>query len=164
MPQTTRSSLSISAADSYQLDSYTPGMDSYVYAVAIFAFILLLFTFGTHQSIWMPMYDFMQLCMTIILVNVTFPPNMLYTVKSCFASAFTFLPNFFSSAFVQAAFTKEANNNNIYSIMQDGAFLRVFGYLYTVLVVFLVLLLIIFLIGKRTANKDIKKWAKSFVR
>jgi uncharacterized membrane protein required for colicin V production len=48
--------------------------------------------------------------------------------------------------------------------MQDGAFLRVFGYLYTILVAFLILLLIIYLIGKKSHNKDVKKWAKSFVR
>ena len=164
MPQTTRSSLTVNAADNYNLDYYNPGIDGYIYAVVISAFILLLFTFGTHQSIWMPMYDFMQLCMSIILVNVTFPPNLLYSVKSLFGSAFTFLPNFFASAFSQAAFTKEANNNNIYSIMQDGAFLRVFGNLYTVFVAFVIILLIIYLIGKKSPNKDIKKWAKSFVK
>jgi len=128
------------------------------------AFILLIFSFGTHQSIWMPMFDFMQLCMSIIFVNVTFPPNLLYTVRSCFVSAFTFLPNFFASSFSQAAFSKDSNNNNIYSLMQDGAFLRVLGSLYTILIAFLIILLVIYLIGKKSPNKDIKKWAKNFVR
>lgn len=164
MPQSTRSSLEVNTAENYQLQYYNAGIDGYLYAVVMFSFILLLFTFGAHQSIWMPMYDFLQLCMAIILVNVSFPPNLLYSVKSLFGSAFTFIPNFFASSFSQAAFTKEANNNNIYSVMQDGAFLRVFGHLYTVLIVFLVVLLIIYLIGKKSSNKDIKKWAKSFVR
>ena len=112
----------------------------------------------------MPMFDFMQLCMAIILVNVSFPPNLLYTVKSCFVSAFTFLPNFFTSSFKQAAFSKDSNNNNIYSLMQDASFLRVLGELYTILVAFLIILLVIYLIGKKSPNKEIKKWAKNFVR
>jgi len=102
--------------------------------------------------------------MSIIFVNVTFPPNLLYTVRSCFVSAFTFLPNFFASSFSQAAFSKDSNNNNIYSLMQDGAFLRVLGSLYTILIAFLIILLVIYLIGKKSPNKDIKKWAKNFVR
>jgi hypothetical protein len=99
MPQATRAELEVNTADNYSIEYYNPSIDTYLYFVAIFAFILLLFTFGTQQSIWMPMFDFMQLCMAIILINVSFPPNLLYSVKSCFVSAFKFLPNFFSSSF-----------------------------------------------------------------
>lgn len=164
MPQTTRAEFEVNSADNYSLEYYNSSIDSYLYAVVMLAIILLVFSFGTHQSIWMPMFDFMQLCMAIILVNVSFPPNMLYTVRSCFVSAFTFLPNLLASSFSQAAFSKDSNNNNIYSLMQDGAFLRVLGSLYTILVAFLIILLVIYLIGKKSPNKDIKKWAKNFVR
>ena len=164
MPQTTRAEFEVNSADNYSLEYYNSSIDSYLYAVVMLAIILLVFSFGTHQSIWMPMFDFMQLCMAIILVNVSFPPNLLYTVRSCFVSAFTFLPNLLASSFSQAAFSKDSNNNNIYSLMQDGSFLRVLGSLYTIFIAFLIILLVIYLIGKKSPNKDIKKWAKNFLR
>jgi hypothetical protein len=164
MPQTTRAEFEVNGADNYSLEYYNSSIDSYLYAVVMLAIILLVFSFGTHQSIWMPMFDFMQLCMAIILVNVSFPPNLLYTVRSCFVSAFTFLPNLLASSFSQAAFSKDSNNNNIYSLMQDGSFLRVLGSLYTIFIAFLIILLVIYLIGKKSPNKDIKKWAKNFLR
>ena len=164
MPQTTRAEFEVNSADNYSLEYYNSSIDSYLYAVVMLAIILLVFSFGTHQSIWMPMFDFMQLCMAIILVNVSFPPNLLYTVRSCFVSAFTFLPNLLASSFSQAAFSKDSNNNNIYSLMQDGSFLRVLGSFYTIFIAFLIILLVIYLIGKKSPNKDIKKWAKNFLR
>lgn len=117
MPQTTRAEFTVDTANLYSLDSYNPGISSYLSFVAIFAFILLLFTFGTHQSIWMPIYDFMQLIMTCVLINVTYPPNLLYSVRSSFASAFTFLPSFFTASFQKAFFDSKVSNNNIYSLM-----------------------------------------------
>ena len=55
-------------------------IDGFLYAVAIYSFILLLFTFGTEHSIWMPIYDFMQIIMLFIFININYPPNLLYSV------------------------------------------------------------------------------------
>ena len=80
-------------------------IDAFLMLIAVLAFILLIFTFGTHQSIWMPIYDFMQFIMGLILVNITFPPNLLYSIRSSLASAFTFLPNYFGSLYSDAPFS-----------------------------------------------------------
>ena len=164
MPQTTRSSLQVDTSSLYSLDYYNSSVDGYLYAVAVMAFVLLLFTFGTQQSIWMPMFDLLQLLMSLILVNVVFPPNLLYSIRSCFVSAFTFLPNFFSRSFSQAAFDRASNNDNIYSLMQDGSFLRVLGPLYFILLVAIVVVLAIWVLSKRCWSKEVKTWAKAFVR
>jgi hypothetical protein len=95
MPQTTRSEFTVDTDNLYSADSYNQGISGYLSIVAIAAFILLLFSFGTHHSVWMPMYDFMQFIIVCIFINVTYPPNLLYAIRSSFASAFTFLPNFF---------------------------------------------------------------------
>ena len=105
MPQTTRASLTVDSNNIYPLSSYSPGIDAFLMLIAVLAFILLIFTFGTHQSIWMPIYDFMQFIMGLILVNITFPPNLLYSIRSSLASAFTFLPNYFGSLYSDAPFS-----------------------------------------------------------
>jgi hypothetical protein len=164
MPQNTRSSLTVDTSNLYSLNSYSPGVDGFLMTLAVLAFVLLFFTFGTQQSIWMPMYDFMQGVMVLVLVNATFPPNLLYSIRASFASALTFLPNFFDSSFTTAAFSKKSSNNNIYSLMQDGAFLRVLGCLYFVLLMLVIFLLFALLLSKKSPNKEIKKWSKSFLR
>ena len=164
MPQTTRASVTVDTVNSYTLESYSPGIDGFLMAIAVFAFVLLIFTFGTHQSIWMPMYDFMQLIMSLILVNVAFPPNLLYSIRSSFASAFTFLPNFFGSLFSDAAFSKDSNNNNIYSLMQDGSFLRVLGVLYFIATMLVAFIIVVAIFSKKAPNKEVKRWCKSFLR
>ncbi len=125
---------------------------------------MLLLTFGSHQSIWMPMYDFMQLVVCCAFINVTYPPNLLYSIKSSLISAFTFLPNFFGNSFTKAMYDKDYNNNNIYSLMQDAAFLRVLGSLYFIVVMLIVILIFIGILSKRSPTKEIKKWAKHFLR
>lgn len=115
--------------------------------------MLLLFAFGTHHSTWMPMYDFMQSIMIIVFINVTLPPNLLYSVKSSMKSAFTFLPSFFSSAFDSPPYNKEYNNNNIYSLMKDAAFLRVIGSIFFVLLMLVVFMVIVGILSKKAPRK-----------
>jgi hypothetical protein len=121
--------------------------------VVILSFLLLLLTFWTNHSIWMPMYDFMQMIMVLIFVNGNYPPNLLYSVYKTFGSALTFMPSFFSSAFKQAAYNAGLINNNIYSLMQDAAFLRVLGPLYTFLIVVIAVLLVVLLVSKKSPTK-----------
>ena len=62
------------------------------------------------------MYDYMQLTMVLILVNVTFPPNLLYSIQRLMGAAFTFLPNMFKAAYSHAIYNEKYLNNNIYSL------------------------------------------------
>jgi hypothetical protein len=164
MPQTTRSTLTVDSANVYSLDSYSPALDGFLMLVAVVAFILLLLTFGAQHSIWMPMYDFMQYVLCLVLVNISYPPNLLYSLRSALASALSFLPNFFSGSFEKASFSPSTNNNNIYSLMEDGAFLRVMGHLYFVLLVLALFLGVVLILTKKAPSKEIKKWAKGFIR
>jgi len=153
IPQLTRSSFSVDTSNLYTSDTYNPILDSYIYAVVILSFVLLLLTFWTNHSIWMPMYDFMQMIMVLIFVNSNYPPNLLYSVSKSFGSALTFMPNFFSKAFGQAAYNSGLINNNIYSIMQDCAFLRILGPLFTFLIVLIAILMIVLIISKKSPTK-----------
>lgn len=110
------------------------------------------------------MYDLMQLFMMLIFVNSNYPPNLLYCIYKSFGSALTFIPNMFSKAFGQAAYNSSLINNNIYSIMQDASFLRIFGHLYTILIVLVVYLVVILVLSKKSPTKEVKKWAKSFIK
>lgn len=154
----------IDSSNFYSLENYNKMIDGFLYAVAIYSFILLLFTFGTEHSIWMPIYDFMQIIMLFIFININYPPNLLYSVQKLFASAFTFLPNMFKTSFSKAFFDIKYINNNIFSIMVDSSFLRVMGPLYFILIILGSVLLTIFVLSKKAPSKGIKKWAKSFIR
>lgn len=131
-----------------------------MYAVCIFAFILLILTFGMDHSIWMPTYDYLQLIMALILVNINFPPDLMYSIYRTFASCLSFLPNFFVNSFSQAFYDPLKINNNIYSTMQDSSFLRVMGHLYFILIVLCIVFLIMFILSKKSPNKELKKWCK----
>ena len=164
MPQSTRSSLAVNTANVYTLDSYSPVVDTVVMLMAVVAFILLLLTFGAQHSIWMPMYDFMQWVMCLVLVNITYPPNLLYSLRSSLASALTFLPNFFASAFNKASYSSNYSNNNVYSLMEDAAFLRVMGHLYFLLLMIVLFIIIVLILTKKAPSKEIKKGAKQMLR
>lgn len=164
IPQTTRASFNVDATSVYSLESYNAGVDTLVLGVGIVAFILLLLTFWTDHSIWMPMYDFMQLMMVMIFVNVGYPPNLMYSLKQSFAAVFAFLPNFFTSYFSQAVYDPKKLNNNIYSVMQDSAFLRVMGHLYLLLALFLASVALIWAMSKKLPHKEGKKWAKDWLK
>lgn len=104
IPSVTRSSFTVDTSIIYSLSDYNSGFDSYIYALGIISFLLLIITFGQQHSIWMPMYDFMQLVMALILININYPPNLMYSIFSSFTSALTFLPNFFTSKYTTAAY------------------------------------------------------------
>lgn len=116
------------------------------------------------HSIWMPFYDYLQLIMALILVNVNFPPNLVYSIFKAFGSALNFLPNFFAKSYTKAAYNKTLLNNNIYSVMQDSSFLRVLGHLYFILMMLGIVMAIIFILSKKCFNKTLKKWCKEFIR
>lgn len=121
---------------------------------------MLVLTFSKDHSIWMPAYDFFQLIMVLIFVNCNYPPDLVQSLSSTFASFFNFLPNFFLSSYSNAPFNPDLINNNIYSVMQDSSFLRVLGHLYFVLIVLVAILGFIFIFSKKFPHKEFKKWCK----
>lgn len=44
--------------------------------------------------------------------------------------------------------------------MQDSSFLRVMGHLYFILIVLCIVFLILFILSKKSPNKELKKWCK----
>ncbi len=160
IPSTTRSSLDVDTSIIYSTSDYNKNIDGTVQAFSMFAFILLIITFGMEHSIWMPMYDYLQLVMAFILINVNYPPNLLQSVFQSFASAFSFLPNFFAKSYSKAPFNKSYINNNIYAVIQDSSFLRVMGQLYFIFMMLGIMLAIIFILSKKCFFKPLKKWCK----
>lgn len=99
------------------------------------------------------MYDYLQLIMALIFINVNFPPNLLYTIIKSFTSSLNFLPNFFTSMFSKAFYDKKQISNNMYSAMQDSSFLRVLGPIYFILIMIGIALAVIFVLRKKSPNK-----------
>jgi hypothetical protein len=116
--------------------------------VIIISCILLLFTFWTNHSIWMPMFDFMQLMFALFFINVNLPPNVLYAFGQLKDAGFVFLINFFTKSLPDAKYSTVVNNN-IYSILKDFTFLRTQGYLYSLLIFIIVVLFLIYIISKK---------------
>lgn len=160
LPTVTRSQLSVDISSLYSLDNYNKSFDSYVQFIVLTAFVLLIASFWTEHSIWMPMYDLMQFLMILVFVNVNYPPNLLYIFQKLLGAGFNFLPNFFKNAFSAPAFDSQILNNNIYSIMKEGAFLRVFGCIYFILLMTGIVLLTIYILSKKNPSKEFKKWCK----
>lgn len=160
IPATTRSQINIDTSLIYSQSDYHQGVDLFVYTLTMVCVGPLVLTFSKEHSIWMPAFDYFQLVMVLIFVNCNFPPDMVQTIFSTFTAAFTFLPNFFTSSFSQPVFNSQLINNNIYSVMEDAAFLRVMGHLYFILVVLVALLTLIFIFSKKFPQKQFKKWCK----
>lgn len=137
----------------YSASDYHKGIDDSLFAIAIIGFLLLIFSFGMEHSIWMPFYDYLQLIMALLFININYPPDVLYSVFKLFASALTFLPNLVSRSFSKASYNPELISNNIYATIQDSAFLRVMGHLYFVLICLVIVLAIIFILSKKNPNK-----------
>lgn len=148
----------------YSASDYHKGIDDSLFAIAIIGFLLLIFSFGMEHSIWMPFYDYLQLIMALLFININYPPDVLFSVFKLFASALTFLPNLVSRSFSKAPYNPELISNNIYATIQDSAFLRVMGHLYFVLICLVIVLAIIFILSKKNPNKQFKKWCKTFIR
>lgn len=130
--------------------------------LAIVVFLLFLFVFGTNQSIWMPALDFYQLLFCLLFVNVVLPPNAAYALAQFRITAFTFIPNMFSSA-LDALVYNSKFGNTIFTFFGDMVFLRTMGYLYTVLLVLVVVILLCLLFWKKKF-KYVKPYAKKFLK
>ena len=104
IPTNTRSSVNVDTTLIYSASDYHKGIDDTLYAICIIGFLLLIFSFAMEHSIWMPFYDYMQLIMALLFININYPPDVLYSVFKIFASALTFLPNMVKGSFSKAPF------------------------------------------------------------
>lgn len=111
----------------------------------------------------MPIFDFMQLLFALFFININFSPDLMYSLGAFQNAGLTFLPNFFAKSMPNAVYDSSLNNN-IYSILRDFTFLRTMGYLYSFFLVLGIVLITIFVLSKKCWNKDLKKWAKGFIR
>ncbi len=70
LPSNTRSTVIIDATTLYSLTDYNKSFMSYFTFILIMSMILLVFSFWTLNSVWAPMFDFIQLMFAVFLVNV----------------------------------------------------------------------------------------------
>lgn len=95
LPSNTRSIVEIDSTTIYSLADYNSLFTSYFAFIIWMSMVLLIFSFWTLNSVWAPMFDFIQLILAVFLVNVEIPPTAMYALGIFNLSAFTFLPNFF---------------------------------------------------------------------
>lgn len=142
-------------------------MVNYCNFIVIFVSILLFMTFWTEHSLWMPIFDYMQMVFVLFFVNIILPPNPTYVLSTFRYSFLSWLPNFFSSAMPRARINAGINDS-ILSILGDLIFLRTMGFIYVIMVILIVVLIVIFIFSKKMPefmkNYGLKKWAKRFIR
>lgn len=124
--------------------SYSTYIEFLTYTV----FALLFFTFWAEHRMWTPIIDLFQMMFILLFVNVSMPPSLYYSLATFKNSLFTFLPNMFSSAMPYASFNSGINNA-IYSSLKDTLFLRHIGYIFTLLLIIIPILLLIFILSKK---------------
>ena len=117
------------------------------------AILVLVVTFWTDYTIWIVMFDFMQLVFAIGLFSVDLPPTPMYAFGSFTNSFFTFLPNFFKDSLPQSSYNSKTMTNSIFDILKDFIFLRNMGQLFTILITLIIVLLVIFVMSKKFFNK-----------
>lgn len=128
------------------------------------AVVTLVVTFWADYTIWIVMFDFMQLVFAIGLFSVDLPPTPMYAFGSLTTSFFTFLPNFFKYSLPQSTYNSKTMTNSIFDILEDFIFLRNMGQLFTILIAIIIILLVILVISKKFFNKSVKKWSKKFIK
>ena len=73
-------------------------MDAYCGVVAGFCVFLLVASFFTHHSIWIPAIDFFHLLYVLLFINMLMPPNPTYCISKAIYTTLSFLPNMFYNA------------------------------------------------------------------
>lgn len=164
LPDTTRKTIELDSTTSYSIKDYNPIFATINSIIIYLAMILLVFTFWADYNVWAPMFDYMQLMMAVFLINVILPPTPVYAL-GCFQYAlFSFIPNLFTQSLPAAEYDPNVMNSNVYSIIQDFAFLRNMGQIYVILIALVIFLLISFGFSKKFFNKSVKSWCKKFIR
>lgn len=77
---------------------------------AIVVFILLVLTFFTNQSIWMPVIDLFHLLFALLFINMVLPPTPAYAISKAKILILSFLPNMFTNALPKAQYDKSVSS------------------------------------------------------
>lgn len=80
-PETTRTVIIINSNSIYSLTDYSPHLANYCMIVAIVMVILIVASFWTNQSIWMPIADYFHWLFALLFINITMPPNPTYALS-----------------------------------------------------------------------------------
>ena len=130
--------------------------------MAIFCVLLLVLAFPMNHSIWIPTIDFFHLLYALLFINMTLPPNPAYALSKALIPTLNFLPNIFSNALPSAKYDSSISST-IYTFIGDLIFLRSQGFLFTVLLVLIAILLVMVVLWKRKVAAA-KKFCKTFVK
>ena len=161
-PTVTRSAFVIQSSDFYSLDDYNPSIDSYCAFLAIATVFLLFASFFTHHSIWTPAIDFFHLLYLLIFVNILLPPNPAYCLSKAIYTTLSFLPNVFGAALDSPVYT-QAVSSTMFTFLGDLKFVRTQGFLFTVALVLVVVLVVMLVLWKRKVGFA-KKYCRNFLK
>lgn len=131
--------------------------------VAIVVVILLALTFCTNQSIWMPVIDFFHLLFALLFVNMVMPPTPAYAISKAKILILSFLPNMFDNSLPKSQYDKTISSM-IFTFFGDMIFVRTMGFLYTILLVMVVVFVVMLLLWKKGKWKNIKAFCKSYLK
>lgn len=147
----------------YSVADFNQHIANYCTIVCIVALVLLFLTFYTNQSIWMPVVDYFHLLFALLFVSMTMPPNPIYALSKAKILILSWLPNMFAGAFSKAQYDKSMTST-LYTFFGDMVFLRTMGFLYTVLLVIMVVVAVMALLWKKGKWKTIKAFCKGYLK
>lgn len=93
---------------------------------------------------------------------MTLPPTLAYCLSKSKIVALTFLPNMFVRAIPRAKFDSTITST-LFTFFGDMMFIRTMGYLYTVMLVYIVGLLVMLVLWKKHQNIDIQNYCKKYL-
>jgi hypothetical protein len=137
-------------------------MSNYAALVAIVTLILLILTFYADHSIWMPIIDFHHMLVVLLFIDMSIPPNPAFILSKSKILILSFLPNMFSSTLPTAQYDTSITNT-LFSYFGDMIFLRTMGFLYTIVLIMLVVFGVMAILWKKGKWKNVKQYCKNFL-
>lgn len=137
-------------------------MSNYAALVAIVTLILLILTFYADHSIWMPIIDFHHMLVVLLFIDMSIPPNPAFILSKSKILILSFLPNMFSSTLPTAQYDTSITNT-LFSYFGDMIFLRTMGFLYTIVLIMLVVFGVMVILWKKGKWKNVKQYCKNFL-
>jgi hypothetical protein len=137
-------------------------MSNYAAFVAIVTLILLVLTFYADHSIWMPIIDFHHMLVVLLFIDISIPPNPAFILSKSKILILSFLPNMFSSALPTAQYDTSITNT-LFSYFGDMIFLRTMGFLYTIVLIMLVVFGVMTILWKKGKWKNVKQYCKNYL-
>jgi hypothetical protein len=111
----------------------------------------------------MPIVDLFQMIFALLFITISMPPNPVYTISKAKLLILSFLPNMFTDAYSKAQYDKTITST-LFTFFGDLSFLRTMGFLYTIILVMLVVFAVMAVLWKKGKWKNAKEFCKKYLK